>query len=153
MKCPNCNHEFPLHQRHSKTSTEAGRSRVHSFSGDRLKLWRWLSTRTGGATDEEMVDGLDMNPNTQRPRRVELVAMKKVKESGETRPTRSGHKAVVWEAMQALGCKRWLALGQHWNWCGETDMGQGPPNLCTECGGVNRLESDPERLAVIGGIA
>ena len=48
------------------------------------------------------------------------------------------------------GCNRWLARGQHWNWCGETDMGQGPPYLCTECGGTLKLETNTRRLALIG---
>lgn len=35
----------------------------------------------------------------------------------------------------ARGCGAKLAPGQWWNFCGETDMGQTPPVLCTECGG------------------
>ncbi len=38
-----------------------------------------------------------MNANTERPRRIELVAMGKVVDSHETRLTRSGRKAVVWK--------------------------------------------------------
>lgn len=37
------------------------------------------------------------------------------------------------------GCKKRLAPGQHWAFCGETDMGQTAPALCTECGGEYRL--------------
>lgn len=33
------------------------------------------------------------------------------------------------------GCRAPLAPGQHWAFCGETDMGQTEPALCTECGG------------------
>lgn len=32
-------------------------------------------------------------------------------------------------------CRRKLAPGQYWAFCGETDMGQGEPALCKECGG------------------
>lgn len=39
----------------------------------------------------------------------------------------------------AQGCKRKLAAGQHWSYCGETDMGQTAPFLCEECGGVGKL--------------
>lgn len=38
------------------------------------------------------------------------------------------------------GCRRPLALGQWWVFCGETDMGQTPPALCTECGGDYKLK-------------
>lgn len=37
------------------------------------------------------------------------------------------------------GCKKRLAQGQHWAFCGETDMGQTAPALCTKCGGEYRL--------------
>ena len=33
------------------------------------------------------------------------------------------------------GCGFKLAAGQHWAFCGETDMGQTAPALCTVCGG------------------
>lgn len=33
------------------------------------------------------------------------------------------------------GCGARLAPGQHWAFCGETDMGQTAPALCTNCGG------------------
>jgi hypothetical protein len=36
------------------------------------------------------------------------------------------------------GCKAKLAAGQWWSFCGETDMGQTAPALCTKCGGTYR---------------
>ena len=33
------------------------------------------------------------------------------------------------------GCGARLAPGQHWERCGETDMGQTAPVLCEACGG------------------
>lgn len=41
-------------------------------------------------------------------------------------------------------CGRRLAAGQHWQFCGETDMGQTAPALCHECqpGGLT-LHQDP----------
>ena len=33
------------------------------------------------------------------------------------------------------GCGKRLAQGQWWAFCGETDMGQTLPALCTDCGG------------------
>lgn len=55
-----------------------------------------------GATDEEMQRILRMNPNTQRPRRVELQRQGVVVDSGEMRDTRSGRQAVVWIAAALL---------------------------------------------------
>lgn len=57
-----------------------------------------LLRRVGPLTDEEMQERLPMPPNTQRPRRLELVAGGLVEDSGTTRPTRSGRQATVWRA-------------------------------------------------------
>lgn len=35
----------------------------------------------------------------------------------------------------STGCQRPLAPGQHWSFCGETDMGATDPALCVNCGG------------------
>ena len=51
-----------------------------------------------GATDEQMQTDLAMPANTQRPRRDELVTGRLVRDSGNTRPTKSGRSAVVWVA-------------------------------------------------------
>jgi transcription initiation factor IIE alpha subunit len=48
-----------------------------------------------GATDEEIAAGLEMNPSTQRPRRIELVRRGLVVEAG-TRKTKSGRFATAW---------------------------------------------------------
>jgi hypothetical protein len=50
----------------------------------------------GGATDDEVQVGLDMNPSTERPRRIELVRAGKVRATEAKRPTRSGAMAIVW---------------------------------------------------------
>ena len=42
------------------------------------------------------------------------------------------------------GCGRELRDDQWFLWCGETDMGQTAPALCTECGGEYVL-SDTEK--------
>jgi hypothetical protein len=41
-----------------------------------------------------------------------------------------------------VGCNRALAPRQYWTRCGESDMGQTSPALCTNCGG-NLLLADP----------
>lgn len=49
-----------------------------------------------GATDERVQQMLHLNPSTQRPRRVELVEMGWIEDSGRRLPTRAGRSAVVW---------------------------------------------------------
>ncbi len=98
MRCPRCQHEFPLHVKHSRTSKTAGEDVTFAMTGWRWTVYNWLLHHPDGATDEQMQVNLALNPNTQRPRRVELVAMGRVVDSGEIRLTRSGTKAVVWKA-------------------------------------------------------
>lgn len=43
-----------------------------------------------------------------------------------------------------MSCGHTLAKGQWWNFCGETDMGQTLPALCTECGGEFKRASVEE---------
>lgn len=42
------------------------------------------------------------------------------------------------------GCRKILEEGQWWGFCGETDMGQTLPALCTDCGGTYIL-ADPQK--------
>jgi DNA-binding Lrp family transcriptional regulator len=58
------------------------------------KVLAWL-VENGPATDEEMQEGLGMNPSTQRPRRIELARRGLVVTCG-TRKTSSGRNADVW---------------------------------------------------------
>lgn len=48
-----------------------------------------------------------------------------------------------------MGCKRKLAYGQWWSFCGETDMGQTVPALCTECGGEFILNGTPNQEKLV----
>lgn len=61
------------------------------------QVYDWLRLN-GPATDEEMQDGIPMSPNTQRPRRVELVALGRVYATTDRRQTRAGREATVWAA-------------------------------------------------------
>lgn len=89
----------PPYQPHSDTSEAAAGEIVKDAKGLRLAVYREIaSCGSWGATDEEIQTALDMNPSTQRLRRVELVRMGMVKDSGLTRNTRSGRRAAVWEA-------------------------------------------------------
>ena len=57
-----------------------------------------------GATDEQMQLALQMNPSTQRPRRIELVKGGFAFDSSRRRPTTSGRAATVW-----VGSKQWVS--------------------------------------------
>ena len=86
-------------QRHSPTS-KAAAVRMEPVAGTkRAVVLAFLRRCPAGATDEQMQTGLPMGPNTQRPRRVELVRAKLVKDSGVTRTTSGGDQAVVWVAV------------------------------------------------------
>lgn len=49
-----------------------------------------------GATDDEVQRLLDIDPSTQRPRRIELARDRLIEDSGFRRQTRAGRAAVVW---------------------------------------------------------
>lgn len=61
-------------------------------------------------TDEELQVVLAMGPNTQRPRRVELVDYGYAKATGQYRPTTTGSRSIVWAATDAG--RHALALAQ-----------------------------------------
>jgi predicted ArsR family transcriptional regulator len=69
-------------------------------SADHRRIVDYLASRADGATDEEIADGLAINPSTVRPRRGELVEDGRVVAAGE-RKTKSGRRAVVWKARRA----------------------------------------------------
>jgi hypothetical protein len=54
-----------------------------------------------GATDEQLQRWLDLNPSTERPRRVELVEGGWIEDSSIRRATLSGRSAVVWTLTDA----------------------------------------------------
>lgn len=64
----------------------------------REKVYLFLKTN-GPSTDEAIQLGLNMNPSTQRPRRIELVEQGRVKDTGGKWRTISGRAASVWEAI------------------------------------------------------
>jgi predicted transcriptional regulator len=63
----------------------------------REQVYNFITERGAyGATDEEIQKGLNLDPNTERPRRIELVKSGHVVEAGVTRKTTSGRQAAVW---------------------------------------------------------
>lgn len=79
------------------TSLQAATQITESAHTLRAKVLQFI-TDAGehGATDLEIQTALDMEGNTERPRRRELVLMKKIRWSGQTRRTTSGRNAKVW---------------------------------------------------------
>ncbi len=89
---------FPPYIRDSNTSFLAA-EQVEPVAGTLRRNVLDYLRRRGGATDEQISEALNMQGNTARPRRVELVELGLVHDSGETRKTRSGRKAAVWRAL------------------------------------------------------
>ena len=89
-------------QRHSPTSRAAALAAEPHAGTKRAILLAFLRGRGDlGATDEEMQVCVPMSPNTQRPRRVELVEGRHIENSGRIRKTMGGVDAVVWIAKGA----------------------------------------------------
>jgi hypothetical protein len=90
-------------QRHSATSVEAAEAIEPKAATLRGQVLSYLKgCGASGATDEEIQAALELNPSTQRPRRIELCNLGLVRDSGRTRLTKAGRKAVVWVAGGAL---------------------------------------------------
>jgi hypothetical protein len=87
--------ELP-YQRHSETSHEAAEANAPTAGTQRQAVFGALEAHPVGLIDEEIQNLLAMNPSTERPRRIELVNSGAVVDSGTTRLTKSGRKAVVW---------------------------------------------------------
>lgn len=81
-------------QSHSPTSVAAAKAIKPKVSGLRRRVLEFLAN-AGPATDEDMQIRMAMSPNTQRPRRVELVRDGLVAQF-DTGQTRAGRAAVLW---------------------------------------------------------
>lgn len=88
------------HQRHSPTSCAAADRVAPKAGTKRAQVLDYIRS-CSGATDEEMQQCIPMSPNTQRPRRVELLDAGFIRDSGRTRKTAGGDDAVVWVAVFA----------------------------------------------------
>ena len=90
-------------------SDESKKAALRAFpkSGtDRMRVLNLIHgyDDVGGLTDEQMQTLLKMSPNSQRPRRVELVDGGWVQDSGKIRIVESGGTAAVW-CLTAKGFK------------------------------------------------
>ena len=90
--------DFIPYQRHSQTSGEAADAITHKLGELERLVLRKISFAADGLTDEEGMNEAGLSGSTYRPRRVRLVELGRVRDSGRTRKTASGRNAVVWEA-------------------------------------------------------
>ena len=91
----------PPHVKGSDTSRAAAESiRKTVGKGHRLVIHKLQSF--GGLTDEELQHITGLGPSTERPRRIELVQMGMVVDSGVRRHTKSGRTATVWDLTDAM---------------------------------------------------
>lgn len=90
---------FPPSQSHSGTSIRAAVEILPQTETLRRRVLDHLKACPNeGCTDEEIQIETGIDANTERPRRVELVRMGLVVDSGKTRQTKSGRWAAVWIA-------------------------------------------------------
>jgi len=88
---------IPPHVKDSDTSRDAALLAIPKAQTQRSRVLQVLKhIWPKGRTDEEIQDLLQMNPSTERPRRIELVQKGLVFDSMVKRKTRSGRLAVVW---------------------------------------------------------
>lgn len=85
------------YQAHSMTSAKAAAFVTPYAAKTREKIFLEIwNAGTRGCTDEELAQILRMNPNTVRPRRVELMQNSLIQQRPHTRKTSSGAQANVW---------------------------------------------------------
>lgn len=89
----------PPAQRHSATSRAAAEAVEPRAATLRRAALEAIRAAADGLTDEEGVDATGMGGSTWRPRRVELVGLGLVRDSGRVRKVRSGKRATVWVAV------------------------------------------------------
>lgn len=88
-----------LVRRGAADTSRAAALRAFPRSGTARGRVLMLLRNMGGLTDEEICKHLAMPPNTERPRRVELVSGGWVRDSGRRRPSSTGSDSIVWEAI------------------------------------------------------
>jgi hypothetical protein len=85
-------------QRNHPSTAKAAAKRIKQKSGTKRMLVLTLlkAVYPDGLTDQEMQDNLKMRNQTQNPRRLELLEMGWIEDSGGTRHTEAGLDAIVW---------------------------------------------------------
>lgn len=81
----------------SPTSRAAATASLKTARTLERRIFDFVERRgTWGATDSEIQQGLQIEGNSERPRRVRLVETGRLRDSGKTRSTPAGRPAVVW---------------------------------------------------------
>lgn len=88
----------PPAQLHSPTSVAAATAIRAATPTLREAVYAIIRDRHG-LTDEEGAELLGMSLNTYRPRRIELVELGAVIDTTQTRKTRAGRQATVWDIL------------------------------------------------------
>lgn len=79
------------------TSVAAAEAMLPRSGTARYKVLEFIFQRgERGATDEEIMEGLHMSPNTARPRRNELMNDGWIEDSGKRRETAAHQDSIVW---------------------------------------------------------
>ena len=87
------------YQGHSTTSERAAQEIAGSADSLRRLILREIQ-QYGPISDEQLQTYLQLNPSTERPRRIELVKLGLVRDSGQQGKTRSGRACTLWCAAQ-----------------------------------------------------
>jgi len=90
----------PPAQAHSVTSRDAADMIRPAATTIRGQVFDWIVTY-GPVTDEQISDGLEMNPSTVRPRRIELHRAGMIGPHPVVGRTKSGRSAVRWVAIES----------------------------------------------------
>lgn len=81
------------------TSRDAAKSMEGRTGKQRMAVLKAIEDAGAlGLTDEQIVDILEINPSSARPRRLELLEAGLITEAG-TRKTKSGRSATIWVAV------------------------------------------------------
>lgn len=86
----------PPAARNRPTSVAAAARIEPAVGGLEKRVLQAIVDSPAGLTDEQLQQRLHLKGNTQRPRRVRLLELGLVRDSGERRETESGGSAVVW---------------------------------------------------------
>lgn len=95
---PEHHRSLPAHQWHSDTSTEAAEAIAPKMKSMTNKIFDLIGSQGGyGLTDDEGMVQTNMDGNSYRPCRIDLMNRGLVDDSGLRRLTRRNRNAVVWK--------------------------------------------------------
>ena len=96
--------EFAPFVHRSRTSREAAASITPHLPSLQVRVLEYIKAH-GPVTDQAIIEGLDLSPNSVRPRRIELTQMGLVRQAGTVRQP-NGRSAATWVALLDSQAKR-----------------------------------------------